>query len=52
MGFFKKERKGGKCGHYAKGGGMKGTDMKMRGYTIFPGEKQDGGSSKPITRKQ
>ena len=51
MGFFKKERKGGKCGSYAKGGGMKGTGMKAQGYSIFSSEKKDGGSSKRITDK-
>lgn len=50
MGFFKKERKGGKCGSYKSGGGIKGKEKAMGGYSLYSHMKEDGGSSKPITK--
>lgn len=51
MGFFKKDRKGGKTGSYKKGGGIKGKDKALGGYTLYSHMKEEGGSSKPITKK-
>ena len=51
MGFFKKDRKGGKCGSYKKGGGIKGKDKAMGGYSLFSHMKEDGANTKPITKK-
>ena len=52
MGFFKKDRKGGKCGgSYSKGGGIKGKDIKMGGYTLYSHMKEDGAKTTPITKK-
>ena len=51
MGFFKKTRGGGKCGSYKKGGGLKGMEKAMGGYSLYSHMKEDGGSSKPITKK-
>lgn len=51
MGFFKKERKGGKCGHYAKGGGIKGKEKAMGGYSLYSHMKESGAKTEPITKK-
>ena len=52
MGFFKKDRKGGgKCGSYSKGGGIKGKDKALGGYTLYSHMKEDGANTKPITKK-
>jgi len=51
MGFFKKSRGGGKCGDYKKGGGIKGMEMSMGGYSLFSHEKESGSKTEPITKK-
>ena len=51
MGFFKKERKGGKTGSYKKGGGIKGMDKAMGGYSLYSHMKEDGAKTSPITEK-
>lgn len=51
MGFFKKDRKGGKCGHYKSGGGIKGMEKAMGGYTLYSHEKESGAKTEPITKK-
>lgn len=43
MGFFKKNRKGGKISEgFVKGKGIKGMDKSIGGYTFYSSEKQDG----------
>lgn len=46
MGFFKKDRKGGKMtSGWKKGGGVKGMNKAMGGYTIYSSEKESGAES-------
>lgn len=47
MGFFKKDRKGGKItSGYVKGHGIKGMNEAMGGYSIFSSEKESGAPDK------
>ena len=41
MSFFKKERKGGKCGHGAVGNGIPGADMATPVKFMIPGAGPD-----------
>ena len=51
MGFFKKSRGGGKTGTYSKGGGIKGKEISMGGYSLYSHMKEDGANTSPITKK-
>lgn len=52
MGFFKKSRPGGKTDPgVKKGGGIKGKEASLGGYSLYSHEKESGANTKPITKK-
>ena len=52
MGFFKKERKGGKCGHGATGGGIKGMYQQLVNVAyMIPGAGPNKGYEQNVIKR-